>query len=189
MHRGFASVVFLLGSILSADPIVSVGSTSVNVGATFALPVDVAGVSDLYAYQFDVTYNPALLELQSIAEGPFLGTAGPTFFTPGSIDNSVGAATFWANALIGSIPGASGDGEIASLTFRALAAGTSAVSPASVILLDSNGNDIDFTAESGSVTAPIPEPGTAVLVAVALAALAFRRRSHAPWRSPRTSRA
>jgi hypothetical protein len=195
MHRWFASVVFLLGSVLSATPLSAtaldlfIGSATVNVGTTFVIPVELANVSDLYAYQFDLTYHGGIIELLSVAEGPFLATAGSTFFIPGVIDNPAGRLFSSANTLLGGIPGASGSGEIALLTFRALAQGRSWLGFPEVIWLDSNGDFISSTIGFGQVDVVIPEPGTAVLISAPLAWLAWRRRHQVPWRSPRTSRA
>ncbi len=71
-------------------------------------------VSDLYAFQFDLAFDPTILELQSISEGTFLPGAGSTNFFPGTIDNTGGTATATADSLVGAIPGASGSGTLAT---------------------------------------------------------------------------
>jgi hypothetical protein len=174
---------------LRAD-ILSAGSSSVTVGATFVVPVAIAGTSDLYAFQFDATYDPTILQLLSINEGPFLATAGNTFFIPGTIDNVSGDATFTADTLLGPGPGAAGSGTLATLDFQAIASGTSALSLANVILLDSNLNNLAFTTSDGSITvsAPVtgtvPEPNSITLLAGVLGCLAvvrfrkYKRRAH-----------
>lgn len=40
------------------------------VGDTFAVNVNVDGVSDLYAWQLDLTFDPTLLAAVSVSEGP-----------------------------------------------------------------------------------------------------------------------
>jgi hypothetical protein len=154
------SITFL-PSLLKAD-VLSVSSTTVSLGVDFNLPVTVSGASDLYAFQFDISFNPLVLQLQSIAEGSLLSSVGPTFFIPGTIDNIGGTATFTANTLIGLIPGAAGNGTIATLDFQPLANGVSTLALANVLLLDSNLNDISFSTTSGQVTvgATAPELGS-----------------------------
>ncbi len=184
MHRNrplllFATVL-LLTPLLSAGTVLSVGSATVSTGDTFTVPVSITGASDVFAFQFGLTFDAAVLQLQSISEGSFLGTAGSTIFAAGTIDNTNGTATATADTLTGTGPGASGSGTLADLTFKAVATGTSALTLGGVILLDSNLNDIPFTTSNGAVTvstAVVPEPaGLAWIGALALAAaLRFRK--------------
>src|ERR1019366_6371228 len=70
------------GSFISVQP----SSQTVNVGDGFSLDVGV-DITDLYAFQFDLSFNPAVLSATSITEGLFLPTGGSTFFISGDIDN------------------------------------------------------------------------------------------------------
>jgi len=162
-----------------ADSISIVGpASSPTVGDTFAVDVDVIGITDLYAFQFDITFNPVLLSAVSVTEGAFLPSGGTTFFVPGTIDNVGGTVAATADTLIGSIPGVSGDGTLAMFDFTALAPGTSALSFANEILLDSSLNDstADTTFQNGSVTVSsastsVPEPSSFVLLFIAVLGL------------------
>ena len=78
--------------------------------------------------------------------------AGNTFFIPGTIDNVGGTATFTADTLLGPGPGAAGNGTLATFSFEAVAAESSAVGLSNIVLLDSNLNGIAFTSTEGSVT-------------------------------------
>ena len=166
---------------ISRADILSVESTSVNVGGMINVPVTISGVSDLYAFQFDLSFNPSILQLQSITEGPFLGTAGPTFFIPGTIDNIAGTASFTVDTLIGSIPGASCavpgscPGTLATFDFRAIGFGTSPLDLSNVVLLNPAGNDIPVTAASGVVSA-VPEVSSAWLLLTVLIGCALLRK-------------
>lgn len=167
----FATVFAVGGSslVLHADTL-SVGSASVSVGNTFVVPVEVSSASDLYAFQFDVSFDANVLQLESVTEGSFLPTAGPTFFIPGTIDNTAGTAAFNADTLIGAVPGAAGDGTLATLDFQAVSNGASTVTLSNIILLDSNLNDISFTSSGGDmvVGSAVPEPRTDWLVTFGL---------------------
>ena len=158
---------------LFADAVVTVsaGSASVSAGQTFDVPVSVSQVSDLFAFQFDLSFDPTILELQSISEGSFVPSAGATFFLPGTIDNTAGTATFTADSLVGAVPGASGNGELAAFSFKALAAGTSALTLSNVALLDSALNDIRSSTNDGQVlvSAVVPEPTLLPVLGVMLA--------------------
>jgi hypothetical protein len=89
-----------------------------------------------------------------ITEGSFLPGGGTTFFIPGIIDNVGGGVCAAADSLIGAISGVTGDGTLAEFQLTTLAAGTSALSLANSILLDSSLNDItaDNTIQNRSVT-------------------------------------
>lgn len=160
------NVVFLLclaapcgsaGVVLSINPAVA----SVLSGSDVTLSVDISGVSDLYAWQFDLTFDPAILQVQSQTEGDFLSSAGPTFFISGFLDT--GSITNIADALEGSGPGADGSGTLLNLNLLGLGIGTSALSVSNVFLLDSLGNDIPFTSSDSAITIT-PEPESLWLV-------------------------
>jgi len=168
------------------DAVLSAGSASVFVDQSLAVPVSIAGVADLYDFQFDVAFTPAVVQLQSVTEGSFLDSFGPTVFLPGLIDNTSGTATFIADTLIGPISGASGGGTLINLNFRTLATGTSALTISNVILQDHLGNNIPFSTVPGMVRVSpspvVPEPGYFWAAPALLACLVFiRRRSVAPF--------
>jgi general secretion pathway protein D len=176
-----AAASVMLATPLIAGTVVSAGSATVSTGDIFTVPVSIADVSDLFAFQFDLTFDPAILQLQSISEGTFLPLAGSTIFVPGTIDNTAGTATITADTLTGSGPGASGGAELADFMFQAIAPGTSAITLSNVILLDSSLGDIPFTTSDGAVTvgtAVVPEPvGLAWVGALAIAAALRLRRA------------
>ncbi len=156
-----------------ADPILSIQppSTSVAAGTTFAVDVNVANVSDLFAFQFDIGFNPSTLAGVSVTEGSFLPSGGSTFFLPGTIDNTLGTISFNADTLIGAIPGVSGSGMLAILDFSALSAGTSAIDILNVSLLDSTLSPISSTTANGRATVGgqvVPEPSSLLLLGTGL---------------------
>jgi general secretion pathway protein D len=168
-YGGTAMIRFVLALCLVSVPVVlqadiadlSVGSTTESVGTLFTVPVSISNVTDLYAFQFDVSYDPSIVQLLSVTEGPFLPSAGTTFFIPGTIDNVGGSATFNADALIGPISGATGSGDLADLNFQGVGQGASNLTLANEFLFDSNLNSISFTPLSGQVVisgAATPEP-------------------------------
>jgi len=178
IRRELLSVVLLstlalcIPSSVVADAVVSAGSATVGTGVSFDIPVSVNQVSDLYAYEFDLSFDPAILELLSISEGPFLPGTGTTFFLPGTIDNTAGTATFTSDSLVGPVAGASGAGELAVFTFESLSAGTSALKLSNVALLDSGLNDIAFGTTDGQVIVSgegVPEPSYLPVLGVILA--------------------
>lgn len=155
---------------------ISFAPTIVTPGSTFDIPLLISGASDVYAFQADISFDPGILQLLSIDEGDFLRAGGSTFFIPGSIDNTVGSATFTANTLFGLVPGVNGSGSLALFGFQATALGGSPLALSNVTLLDSNLNAIPFTTQNGQVSS-VPEPGTLLLLTSAAVGLfAFNRR-------------
>jgi general secretion pathway protein D len=125
----------------------------------------VSSVSDLTAFQFDISFDPAVLAAAGIAEGAFLSSGGTTFFSPGDIDNTAGLISFTAGTLLGPGAGVNGSGTLASLNFDAIALGTSPIALSNVILIDSTLAEIPSAVSGGSVRVTvIPEPGPALPV-------------------------
>jgi hypothetical protein len=134
------------------------------VGGAINVTVQVTDVTDLYAYQFDVSFDPTVLSTTDVSEGGLLPSGGGTFFFPGAIDNVLGTLTLTSGSLEGPVPGVSGSGILANIVFTGVGFGASPVTLSNVVLLDSAGRDIAATTiQNGSVTV-IPEPMSVMLV-------------------------
>jgi len=105
------------GAVISMNPQTVVA----NPGDTFTISIDIESVVDCYAWEVEIAWEPELLELVSVTEGPFLAGAGPTFFAS-TVDQLFGTAMF-GSTLFGPIPGASGGGQLAYLEFLVQEAG------------------------------------------------------------------
>lgn len=172
--------VLLVPSGAFADAVLSVSApASVAQGSSFSVDVNISGVSDLYAWQLDLTFDPTLLSATNVTEGTFLNGGNPsnTFFLPGTIDNVGGSVTLNADTLLSVVSGISGAGTLITFDFTALAQGTSPLAIANEILLDSTGAIITDTTSGSSVTVtgsgpvPTPEPNTVFLLASAIGLL------------------
>lgn len=163
-----------------ADLVIQPATTTVNTTQTFSLDVAVINVTDLYAFQFDLGFDPNVLSVTNVGEGPFLPSGGSTFFIPGTIDNVGGTVSFNADTLEGPIPGVTGNGVLVTFDFTPVTAGTSTVSIFNVILLDSSGAGINTNTQDGTVTvsatSAIPEPSSLLLLFGGLGGLICRRR-------------
>lgn len=169
-----------LSAAIAAPTIALTGPASVERGAPFAVQVSALDVTDLYAFQFDVTFDPALFTASGVTEGAFLASGGTTFFDGGTIDNTSGVVSFVFDTLIGAIPGVSGSGVLARIDFNAadVAFSSGAFQLTDAMALDSSLDLVDVALRGQSVA--IPEPAALSLSLAALAVLgasSWRRRA------------
>ena len=97
--------------------------TPIHTGDTFTLNISAKEVFDLAGWQFDIGFDPTILEAVNVTEGNFLKTdGGTTFFQSGSIDNAGGKITGLSTIRL-SDPGVSGTGPLLQVRFKAKSAG------------------------------------------------------------------
>jgi hypothetical protein len=125
---------------------------SVSLGTDFTVSVQVEDVTDLYAFNFSVLFNQTVLGALNVTEGSFLSDVSTTFFIPGDLTGTPGLISFVGNSLLGIVPGATGNGEIARITFGSIGSGVSALALTDVLLLDSAFADIAATFNGATVT-------------------------------------
>jgi len=125
-------------------------TVNVNNGDTVKLEVYVGDVADFLGYQFDVSYDSAKLEFQGMDDGTFLSNNGAyqvyciDYKTePGMVKNVICAKLGQG--------GLEGTGLLKTMTFKAIATGTSPITLSNVKLADSKANDIKFTSANGEV--------------------------------------
>ena len=93
--------------------------TPIHLGDTFTFDVRGENVSDLAGWQFEIAFDPAVLEAVDVSEGDFLKTdGGTTFFQSGRIDNTAGKITGLIAGRI-SEGGVSGTGSLLQVRFKA----------------------------------------------------------------------
>ena len=125
-------------------------SVSLSAGA-FTLNLTVADVTNLAAYQTDLTYDPAIVNVTAVDLGAFLGSTGRTAVPIGpTIDNTAGKVTFGAFSF-GSPPAVSGAGTLATITFQPKIVGSTVLHLQTTGLSDPNGNAISVATEDGQV--------------------------------------
>src|SRR5690349_18735567 len=118
-----AAPVSLWGATISVQP----AALAKTAGQTFTVSINISGANDLYAYQFDLGFDPTVLKATSVTEGSFLPSGGSTIFIPGTIDNLGGSITANGDALLGALSGVTGDGDLLDVSFQALTPGTSSI--------------------------------------------------------------
>ena len=95
----------------------------IDAGDTFMLEIRAEDIHNLAGWQFDIAFDPKILEAVEVSEGDFLKTgSGATFFQRGTIENQLGRIRGLSAARL-SEDGVSGTGTLLSVTFTAKALG------------------------------------------------------------------
>ena len=89
---------------------------------TFTLDIRAKDIYDMAAWQFDIAFDPAILEAINVTEGDFLKMGSTTLFQSGTIDNVNGKIT-GLSAIRLSTRGVSGTGTLLQVTFKAKSGG------------------------------------------------------------------
>lgn len=127
------SVLASSGTTVAIDPQIR----SANPGGSFTINVTVTNVTDLTSWGFRVGFPRGLLETikENITEGPFLKLGGSTSFTAKVFSNYIDVGC----VLPGATAGVSGNGTLASATFKVRTTGNTTLDLYNVGLLDSGG--------------------------------------------------
>jgi len=98
---------------------------------TFTVNVTVENCVDIYALQVDIRYDPQVLNVTSISAGTFLSSTGPTYHSETAQLLNVTPPTarvFFAETKLGeSLPDASGNGTLLTITFQVLSQGSTQI--------------------------------------------------------------
>jgi hypothetical protein len=150
------SIFEVLGQSSPATVSVLPSSITASVGQDFSVNVNISGVSDLYGWEFKIGWDPSLLDLVSVDEGPFLKSGGNTFFN--YFLNTTEEHIVAYCTLEGQIPGVSGNGTLATVTFNPTNAGECPLNLYNVTLLNSDepSQQINCNVDGGYVTTVIP---------------------------------
>ncbi len=143
-------------------PKVLSGNTTVNIvpvnmtttpGQNFSINVTVTNVFDLYGWEVKINWDHSLLNLVGSVEGPFLSSHGATFFT--SAVNLTTGNLVLDGTLLGLVPGVSGSGTLAFVTFQATTVGQCVLNLYNATLIDSHDMPIVSQTQSSYVQSVI----------------------------------
>jgi hypothetical protein len=130
---------------------VSPATQTVNVGSTVFVEIEISDANDLYGYQFNIEYDPNILQYESIEEGSFLNKNGADSTFPVDPKISADLIKNIARTRMGPVGGLKGDGTLETITFTALSAGTSEIKISNIKFVSSKTEMIETTGENGQV--------------------------------------
>jgi plastocyanin len=134
------------GTNVQFDP----ASISASNGDTVAFDIKVSNINNLYGFQFDIAYDPNILEFQDIQEGTFLNNNGKDNTFCVDYQQSAGLIKNIACTRVGS-GYVDGSGVLERVTFKAIGTGQSDVTLMNVLLADSSSNEIESTNSDGLI--------------------------------------
>jgi hypothetical protein len=134
---------------------VSVSAPSqVNSGEQFTVDILIEPGTAIAGVQFNLAFAPALVNVDSVAEGTLLSQGGATtYFSPGVIDNVAGTITGVAGAITTPGQSVSTAGTFATITLTAgTEGGTCPLTLSGVIVGDIEGQSVPVSVVNGQVT-------------------------------------
>ena len=156
--------------------------TPIHAGDTFTLDINAEDIFDLAGWQFDIAFDPAILEAISTTEGDFLKMGSTTLFQSGSIDNVAGKIGGLSAARL-STQGVSGSGTLLQVTFKAKSEGETELALQNVQFGDVTGtiiaagpHQIRITVEERLPTGDVNRDGVVSILDLILIAQQLGRR-------------
>lgn len=150
-------------AVVRPDPLQS----TVRVGQTFIVNLYVQGVTDLYAADVHLRFDPTILQVEDarpevpgVQIQPLATFISPDFVikqkacnAPSVIDPDcqTGGLVWYAVAQLNPTPPASGSGPLAAITFRAIGAGASPLTVSYHKLSSPRGSEIPAASQDGAV--------------------------------------
>jgi len=123
-------------------------------GANFTLAVSAQNAADMMSYGFDILYNPSIVQYISASEGGFLSQNGAesTSFNSGLENGVAGKLVIGGSRLTVPPTGISGTGELFTLTFKALSAGSTQINFDTTSFASGVSGDLSAAFDTTSVT-------------------------------------
>lgn len=129
-----------------ADTIISPPTKIVPISTPFTVNVDVVGVTDLWVYHLQLSYDTLYVDAIDVVPGNFLPTPVVDFKV---VDDAAGM--IWLQVHNNDSAGISGDGTLATITFHCTAAGESILHIEDAVYTDPLGFIIQTTVTDGRV--------------------------------------
>jgi hypothetical protein len=124
----------------------------VGAGQIFTVSVMIDQADDLGGFEFTLLFAPTMVRVDSVAVGDFVGSTGREVIPAvgPTIDNQAGKASLGV-VTVGSAPGPSGTGVLATVTLTAQGRGESPLDLQDVLVVDTHAQNQTITVEEGVV--------------------------------------
>jgi hypothetical protein len=113
----------------------------------FTIDIKILNATDVYSFDFKLSFDPTIVEGVEIAEGTFLSSVGPTTILHSQIDNPAGF--IWFSVTLTAPPGASGAGTLAAITFHVIGLGATGLTLYDTSLTDSGAQSLTHSTANG----------------------------------------
>ena len=123
-------LVYSVANVAVYPSIVAAGQ-----GQSFVVNITISSVNRLYGWEFKLNWTSSYLDAVSVSEGPFLKIGDRNTFFTNRVNNTEGHLIVDCT-LLGTIPGVTGEGVLASMTFRVKTVGQCLLDLYEVSLLD-----------------------------------------------------
>ena len=133
---GTAGVLYLEPANLSLTP-----------SQDFTVELKVTSITNLKGYSVTLSYDPTLISLKEVTEGPFFSAKGKTFFYSKEENGTI----LIDCALLGTDLSISGEGTLATLSFTSLKAGSTSLTFKLVKIRDTHNKEIITTKRNATV--------------------------------------
>jgi general secretion pathway protein D len=134
-------------ALVSFDP----PSLTQAVGSTFTVNINMAGAQNVYSVPLQILYNPKVLQLLNVSNGPVLQQDGQAVALVHRDDSMMGILQVTASRPPGS-NGITGDGQLFTLTFQAKAPGQATLSISRATLKNASMQNIPAGGSQAIVT-------------------------------------
>ena len=130
-----------------------------QIGQTVQVTIEVENVANLWQWVTGLVWDPAVFNLTGIQEGPFLKSAGSTFYLVAPADYDNGILPEVSSTLL-STASVDGSGVLATVTFEVLAAEPTTIQLTDTSLTESGTGhpEISHVVVNGDVTVVEPSP-------------------------------
>ena len=162
--------------------------TRIHTGDTFTLDIRAENITDLAGWQFDIAFDPTVLEAIDVSEGDFLKMGSTTLFQSGTIDNAAGKIGGLSAARL-STQGVSGTGTLVQVRFKAKSTGDTQLTLQNFQFGSTTGepipagpHEVRFTVAEGLPTGDVNRDGVVSILDLILIAQQLGRR--VPANSP-----
>ena len=115
----------------------------------FTVELKAASITDLKGYSVTLSYDPALLSLKEVTEGPFFSAKGKSFFYK-KVEDTKGTVLIDC-AILGPELSVSGEGTLAILSFTCLKSGSTNLTFSLTKTRDTNNKEIITTKRNAVV--------------------------------------